>query len=228
MLIGSRQKLSNLSSPPDRELSIENVPLEEVTSVKSLGIFIDENLQWQIKRSSINKKIASGIGAIKKIRYFVSTPSLNCIYNALIPSQFDYCNIVWGNCGKTLFDRLQKLQNRAARVLTFSRYDADTNRLFRQLNWKDLGTQFQIQNFKCKSLNDLVPGYLSPKFVKRYETRYSLISDSAKKLIVPFPRTNFLKNTFSYSGAVLWNSLPCDMREGKSYSQFKRLAHLNF
>ena len=227
MLIGSRQKLSNLSSPPDRELSIENVPLEEVTSVKSLGIFIDENLQWQIKRSSINKKIASGIGAIKKIRYFVSTPSLNCIYNALIPSQFDYCNIVWGNCGKTLFDRLQKLQNRAARVLTFSRYDADTNRLFRQLNWKDLGTQFQIQNFKCKSLNDLVPGYLSPKFVKRYETRYSL-SDSAKKLIVPFPRTNFLKNTFSYSGAVLWNSLPCDMREGKSYSQFKRLAHLNF
>ena len=227
MLIGSRQKLSTLSSPPDRELSIENVPLEEVTSVKSLGIFIDENLQWQIKRSSINKKIASGIGAIKKIRGFVSTPSLNCIYNALIPSQFDYCNIVWGNCCKTLFDRLQKLQNRASRVLTFSRYDADTNRLFRQLNWKDLGTQFQIQNFKCKSLNDLVPGYLSPKFVKRYETRYSL-SDSAKKLIVPFPRTNFLKNTFSYSGAVLWNSLPCDMREGKSYSQFKRLAHLNF
>ena len=32
---------------------------------------------------------------------------------------------------------LQKLQNRAARVLTFSRYDADANRLFRQINWKD-------------------------------------------------------------------------------------------
>ena len=229
MLIGSRQKLSTLSSPPDRELSIENVPLEEVTSVKSLGIFIDENLHWQIKRSSINKKIASGIGAIKKIRYFVSTPSLNCIYNALIPSQFDYCNIVWGNCGKTLFDRLQKLQNRAARVLTFSRYDADANRLFRQLNWKDLSTQFQIQKalMVYKSLNDLVPGYLSSKFVKRYETRYSL-RDSVNKVIVPFPRTNFMKNSFSYSGAVLWNSLPCDMREGKSYSQFKRLAHLNF
>ena len=31
--------------------------------------------------------------------------------------------------------------------------------------------------------------------------------------IVPFPRTNFMKNSFSYSGAVLRNSLPCDMRE---------------
>ena len=45
MLIGSRQKLSTLSSPP--ELSIDNVPIEKVTSVKSLAVFIDENLRWQ-------------------------------------------------------------------------------------------------------------------------------------------------------------------------------------
>ena len=43
MLIGSRQKLSNLSSQP--ELSIDNVPIVKVTSVKSLGIIIDENLR---------------------------------------------------------------------------------------------------------------------------------------------------------------------------------------
>ena len=45
MLTGSKQKLSTLSSQP--ELSIDNVPIEKVTSVKSLGIFIDENLRWQ-------------------------------------------------------------------------------------------------------------------------------------------------------------------------------------
>ena len=75
----------------------------------------------------------------------------------------------------------------------------------------------------CKSFNNLVPGYLSSKFVKRYETGYSL-RDSVNKVIVPFPRTNFTKHSFSYSGAVLWNS----MREAKSLSQFKRLARLNF
>ena len=225
MLIGSREKLSILSSQP--ELSIDNVPLEKVTCVKSLGIFIDENLRWQAHIDKLSKTFPSG--AIKRIRDFVPTPTLHCIYNALIQSQFDYCNIVWGNCGKTLFDRLQKLQNRAARVLTFSRYDAYANRLFRQLNWKDLSTQFQIQKalMVYKSLNDLVPGYLSSKFVKRYETRYSL-RDSVNKVIVPFPRTNFMKNSFSYSGAVLWNCLPCEMREANSLSQFKRLAHLNF
>ena len=93
---------------------------------------------------------------------------LSIVYTTLlIQSQFDNSDIVWGNCGKPLFDRLQKLQNRAARVLTFSRYDAHANRLFRQLNWKDLGTQFQIQKALMvhKSLNDLVPGYLSSKLL---------------------------------------------------------------
>ena len=107
--------------------------------------------------------------------------------------------------------------------------DADANCLFRQLNWKDVSTQFQMQKalMVCKSFNNLVPGYLSSKFVKRYETGYSL-RDSVNKVIVPFPRTNFTKNSFSYSGAVPWKSLPCDMREAKSLRQFKRLAHLNF
>ena len=118
-----------------------------------------------------------------------------------------------------------KPENRAARVLTFSRYDADANRLFRQLNWKDLNTQFQIQK-ALMVYKSFVPGYLPSKFVKRYETRYSL-RDSVNKLIVPFPRTNFMNNSFSSSGAVLWNSLPYDVREAKSLSQFKRLAHLN-
>ena len=35
------------------------------------------------------------------------------------------------------------------------------------------------------------------------------------KLVVPFPRTNYLKNSFSYSDAALWNSLPCNFREAK-------------
>ena len=185
-------KLSTLSNP--LELSIDNVPIDHVSSVKSLGIFIDENPRWQTHIDKLSKKVASGIGAIKRIRPFVPPSTLHYIYNALIQSHFDYCNLVWGNCGKTLFDRLQKPQNRAARVLTFSSCDADANLLIRQLDWRDLSTQFLTQKalMVYKSLNGLVPQYLSSKFVKRNETRYSL-RDSVNKLFVPFPRTNFMK-----------------------------------
>ena len=47
-----------------------------------------------------------------------------------------------------------------------------------------------------KSLNGLVPEYLSSKFVKRNETYYSL-RDSVNKIIVPFPRSSFLEQPCS-------------------------------
>ena len=66
MLIGSIQKLITLSNP--LELLIDNVPIEYVSSVKLLRIFIDENLRWQTRIDKLSKKVASGIGAIKRIR----------------------------------------------------------------------------------------------------------------------------------------------------------------
>ena len=97
----------------------------------------------------------------------------------------------WMTLSKTLSDRLQKPQNRAARVLTSSSCDTDAKGLIRQLGWKDLYTQRQIQKalMVYKSLNGLVPEYLSSKFLKRSGMRYSL-RDSENKLLVPLPRTN--------------------------------------
>ena len=150
------------------------------------------------------------------------------IYNSLVQSHFVYCSLVWGNCGKILSNKLQKLQNRAARVITSSNFDVDVDSLFHKLSWKDLKSQRQIQNalMVFKSLNWLVPEYPTSKFIKRNESNYSL-RDSVNKL-VPFPRTNDMKNSFSYSGATLWNSLPCNIRESGSLNQFKSRLYHNF
>ena len=123
MLIGSRQKLSTLSK--SLELSIDNIPIKQVSTTKSLGILIDNNMAWHSHIDKLSKKIASGIGAIKRIKPFVSPKILHYIYNALVEPHFDYCSIVLGNCGKTHSQKLQKLQNRAARIFTSSSHDAD-------------------------------------------------------------------------------------------------------
>ena len=52
-----------------------------------------------------------------------------------------------------------------------------------------------------KVVNTLTPTNL-PR-VSHYRLR-----DSDGKLYVPKPRTDYLKHSLSYSGAVLWNSLP--------------------
>jgi len=141
----------------------------------------------------------------------VPQSTLLWICNSLPQPHFEYCSLVWGNCGKTLSNRLQKLQNRAAWVITSLGFDADLDSLFHKLSWKDLQFQCQIQKalMVFKSLNGLVPEYLTSKFLTQNESNHAL-RDSNNKLVVPFPRTNYIKSSFSYSSTTIWNSLPCN------------------
>ena len=143
MVIGSRQRLSTL--PDTLELSIDNVPVEQVSSVKSLGIYFDETLTWHFHIDELCKKIASAIGAIKRVKPCVPQSTLLSVYNSLVQSRFDCCSLVWGNCGKTSSNKLQKLQNRAARVITSSSYDVNVDSLFHKLSWKELHSNIKFR-----------------------------------------------------------------------------------
>ena len=93
---------------------------------------------------NICKKIASGIGALKRVRSFVPHETLRSIFMSLVQPHFDYCNSVWGCCSKTLASKLQKLQNRAVRILTYSNYDANADNLIKKLGWIKLDSQRTI------------------------------------------------------------------------------------
>ena len=118
-----------------------------------------------------------------------------------------------------------RLQNRAVHVLTHSSYDADANQLLKELGWDNLETRCQKLKAEMvyKSLNGLAPNYLSSKFIQRSGviTSHNL-RDSDNKLAIPLPRTNHYKNSFAYSGAVLWNSLPSAATQATSLTNFRR------
>jgi hypothetical protein len=63
------------------------------------------------------------------------------IYGALIQPHFDYCCSVWDGLNITFNDKLQKLQNMAAKVITKSQYDASSNNFFSRLSWDNLLTR---------------------------------------------------------------------------------------
>ena len=71
-----------------------------------------------------------------------------------------------------------------------------------------------------KSLNGLAPVYMQDLFSERH-TDYD-IRDSFRKLNLPKPRTDYLKRSFGYSSALLWNSLPENIRAIRSIRQFKK------
>jgi hypothetical protein len=118
---------------------------------------------------------------------------------------------------------MQKLQNRSARVLTFSGYDTNADGLLQDLGWENLETQRQIHQaiMVYKSINGLAPEYLRSKFVDHSCVSGYSLRDTVGKLAVPFPRTNYLRNSFSYGGAVTWNSLPVELRQANSLNSFR-------
>ena len=223
MLIGSRKKLNSLSVLPDLETN--GTQLNRVGFTESLGVLIDENLTWSNHINAISKKISSRIGSIKRISRCVPPATLHNIYHGLVQSHFDYCSVVWGNCAKILSDKLQRLQNRAVRVLTHSSYDADANQLLKELGWDNLETRRQKLKAEMvyKSLNGLAPNYLSSKFIQWSDvnTSYNL-HDSDNKLAIPLPRSNHYKNSFAIVVQFLWSSLPSAVRQATSLTSFRR------
>ena len=115
ILIGSAQKLNSIVIQPNIE--INQVKINQVGNATVLGVEIDDRLSWDSHIDQVAKKVTSGIGAIRKIRDLVDRETLISVYNALITPHFDYCSEVWDTMGVGLSNRLQKLQNRAARVI---------------------------------------------------------------------------------------------------------------
>ena len=76
-----------------------------------------------------------------------------------------------------------------------------------------------------KSLNGLAPVYLQDLFSER-NTDYNL-RDAFRKLNLPKPRTDYLERSFGYSGALLWNSLPENIRAIRSIDLYHAAAILS-
>ena len=152
------------------------------------------------------------------MRPFISKETAIQIYNALIIPYFDYCCPIWDCLSGYLSDKLQKLQNRAK-----SPFDTSSNHPLSTLDWERLFLRRKKQKALMifKAMNGLAPDYLQSLFSQR-DSVYNL-RDSEGKLTLPKPNTNYLKRSFSYSGAMLWNNLPKCLKNVVSVNNFKQI-----
>ena len=92
MLVASRRKLSTFPEIPS--FSINHHPVKQVSSTKSLGVYIEQNMNWECHIQNICKKIASTFGAIKRIRHLIPFNILINVYDSLVQPHFNYCSVV--------------------------------------------------------------------------------------------------------------------------------------
>ena len=115
MILATSPKLKALDFSPLIKLNDNSI--KRVSKTDYLGLIIDENLSWKEYIDSLKLKISSALMAMKQVS-FLPRKSLTTLYHRLVESRLRYCNTVWGKCGTSLKDRLQRLQDRAARIVT--------------------------------------------------------------------------------------------------------------
>ena len=181
--------------------------------VKYLGILLDPHLNWGPHIDVLSSKLNRAAGMLAKIRHFVSTESLRNIYFSIFSSLMTYASQIWGQFSNRHIIRIQKIQNRALRIINFADFDAPSSPLYYKSNIMKLSDHVRLQNF-LHVHRDLKENSL-PLTLRN---TFKLISDlseypctrmtSTCKLTLPKVRTvNYGINSITYRSVCDWNSL---------------------
>ena len=191
---------------------------------KLLGINIDSELSWSSQVDNTLKKCNTLLYLLSRIKQYLSIPVRKLFYNAYILPHLDYCCTIWGNSTADSINSVIKFQKRAARLILDKDFDTPSVDLFAELNWMTFPERVQFQKaiMMFKTMNNLAPTYMNNLFQYTNEIHNrNLRSTTENLLYVPKPKCEIFRNSFAYSGAKLWNSIPQNIKSYNSVQQFK-------
>ena len=166
------------------------------------------------------------IRRISNIRHYLTIDATKTLLCAFVLSKLDYCNsLLSGSRSPKHFDKLQKVQNLAARLVFKALKHEHIKPLLQKLHWLPVVSriQYKVATLCYNSFTESYPVYLSehltvyhpPHNFAPYLTPESSACLSQKQR----PLDNEL---FSFTGPTQWNSLPYDIRHSVSTSSFKQ------
>ena len=163
MIIASAHKLKSVNYRP--LIMLNKQPIKCVHRTGYIGLVIDKKLSWEEYIKSLRKKISSAVTAIRHINYLPQN-TLITLYYSLVKSRLRYCSTVWGNCNNSLKANLQRIQNRAAQIITHTKYGSvDSEALLKQLGWLNV-----------QQLIDFITAVMVHKSIILHKQHHTIIS----------------------------------------------------
>ena len=190
---------------------------------RDLGVKLDSNLTLSNHVSDVCKSAFFALHKIGKIRPFLNSKSTEKLVHAHVMSRLDYCNGILMGLPDNQIQKLQRVQNAAARLITGTKKRDHISPILRQLHWLPIRyrIQFKILSLVFLCMNDLAPSYLQELLV-RYRPNRNLRSQSKSLLVSPKINTQFYgSRSFQSSAPDLWNSIPDTIKASKTIDQFK-------
>ena len=222
MAIGTRSKLSQVI-PNLAPVSISGCDIQFSQSVRNLGFYLDETLSMDAHIKYLCSILFCQLRRIGKIRSFLSTDAANKLTVSLILSRLDYCNSLLAGLPDNKLNKLQRIQNHAARLVL-----RKSSMQVQQHCWEhSTGFQWRL-GFSTKLLvsvfNVSIRTVCHLTFLTFFIHTVPLgccALDTSLLTVPRFSLETFGKKSFSVFGPTVWNSLPLSLRKTQCFTTFK-------
>ena len=201
--------------PPITSVSISDEVILPTSIARNIGVMFDSTMSMEQHIHAICKSAFLSLRNLSQIRRYISQPSADVLVHAFVTSKLDSCNSLFYGLPGHLIQKIQSVQNSAARITTLShKYDHITP-ILKELHWLPVNYRIEFKvlllTFKC--INNIAPSYLQD-LVHPYAPKRHLRSDSKNYLETKrYNLQTYGYRAFSVAAPTLWNKLPDDMRQ---------------
>ena len=212
----------------DLKIKINGKRIYPSSHVKYLGIFIDSHLNWSFHSDALASRLSRANGMLLKIRHYVSKNTLRSIYFGIFSSLISYGAQIWGQRLNKHIHRLEKLQNKAIRIINFANFRAPVTPLYLKSKILKLSDNIKLMDFLY--VVDNIKGNLPCVFndtlqfsrnIHTYHTRGA----SQYKIILPKVKTEtYGIKSITYQSAHFWNYIINIFPEKKLHQQSKAVC----
>ena len=183
--------------------------------VKNLGVYMDKTLSMSKQVSEVSKSCFFHIRNIGRIRQYITDDACKTLVCSLITSRLDYGNVLLHGIPSNEIQRLQRVQNTAARLISRTRKYEHITPVLHTLHWLPVAfrCQYKLLLYVFKALSGKAPSYLQ-ELVVMYSPSRTLRSGNRSLLVTPIVRTkSYGERRFDKAAALQWNALPDEMRD---------------
>jgi Reverse transcriptase (RNA-dependent DNA polymerase) len=221
IITGTRHQVKSVDRSSG--LCVTGAIIPFVDKLKLLGVTLDSHLTFDQHVSDVVKSCNYHIRALRHIRPLIDHDTAVTLACSIVASRLDYCNSVLYGITKINTGKLQRVQNKLARVVCEASYESSATCLLRNLHWLPIPQRIE---YKVASIVYSARCHHEPKYISELLTSYtpvrSLRSSNHNLLVVPSNvKTVTASRAFCVAAPKLWNLLPCTVTSAESYHVFK-------
>ena len=220
LLIGTYQQLAKYRI---NSMSVAGIQVMlQRTPVRNLGVVFHVNMSMVSHVSSVIKSVTYHTRNVSRIRKYLTVDSAKGLVNSVVTSRLDYCKSLLAGIGKGQWDRLERAQRSASRVVL--QLPRSVTPSLQDLHWLPIRfrVKFKIAVLGFKSIHGLAPNYLSDLLSYHAPARSLHFVDG---LLLTAPQATLptgSDRSFRVFAPQVWNEIPYTVRACESLNTFKK------